>query len=96
MDRRMKAMVETKFVSLLENETQQASKGKKTPVYQAVEKVVRRVLARGTVNEVRHMKVENLAKSQSFVQHFTSNVTMNPSFPVALPSGQAACASCRR
>lgn len=54
--------------------------GEKTAVYQTVEKVVRRAVAQGAVNEVIHTKVNNLAKPQDFIKHLTLNLIKKPSF----------------
>lgn len=56
---------------LTKNFQSRSCKGEKTPVYLAVEKVVRWVLARGAVNDIIHMKVDNRTESQDFVQHLT-------------------------
>lgn len=53
-----------------------------TPVYQAGEKVVSRFVARGSVNDLIRMKVNNIAESQHFVQHLTSNLIKSRSFAV--------------
>lgn len=51
-------------------------------MYQTVQKVVGRVIARHAVNEVINMKVNNLTESRDLVQHLTSTLTKNPSFTV--------------
>lgn len=74
MDLGMEAMVKTKVVSLLKNANLEAAKGDEMGIYQAVEKVVRWVIARGAVNEAIYMKVESLYKLQDFLQHLSSNL----------------------
>lgn len=61
LHRRIEAMAKAKVVSLLETASHEAAKGVKSTAYQAVERVVRRIVARGTVNEVINMKDNNLA-----------------------------------
>lgn len=71
---RISITVEGKVSILLEGATHEAAKRGKTPVYQAVEKVVRQAVARGTVNEVIYLEVDNVAESRDFVQHHTSSL----------------------
>lgn len=63
VDRHIETLVETKIVSLLEIVNHEVAKDQKTTVYQNVETVVRQVVARGAVNVVVPMKVNNLPGS---------------------------------
>lgn len=60
-------MVKAEVIRLLGTANHEAAKGKMTPLYQAVETVLRRVVARGAVNEIMEMNLNNLAESQDFV-----------------------------
>lgn len=82
MNLRMDVMIEVKAVILLENANQGASKGGKTSIYKAVEKVVRRVVTWGAVNDVINTKDNNVSKSRDFRKRFTSSFILNPSFTV--------------
>lgn len=81
---RLGVMVETKAVSLPETADQEAAKGEKAPVNQAMEKVIRQAATRGPANNVIHLKVNNLAESHDFPQHLTSNLIKNKSFTVPI------------
>lgn len=48
--------------------------------FKAVEKVVRRVFARGAVNETVYMKIDWLTESEDFLQSLTSELNKNPWF----------------
>lgn len=86
MDRRIEAMAGSRVVSSLVTANQEDDKGKKTPVYWAVEKVVALVVARGTVNKVIHMKFDSLAELQDIVQRLKLSFIENLSIimPITL------------
>lgn len=69
LDDFIEAMIRTKGVSLPKTAIHEVAKDKKTPVYLTVERVIRRSVARGAINEVICIKVDNLAEFQYFVQH---------------------------
>lgn len=50
------------------------------PLYQTVEQMVRQVVARGAVNEVIHVKADNLDMSRELVQQLTSTFIENLTF----------------
>lgn len=75
LNRRTEAMVGTKDVSLTENTSHEAAKGRKTTVYQAVERIVCRVVARSAVNVVIHMNVDNFVKSVVLFRHPTPTIS---------------------
>lgn len=61
LDRCVEAIVETKVINLLETVSYKALKGENTFSYQAVKKVVHRVVTRDAINEVVLMRADNLA-----------------------------------
>lgn len=67
MDRRIEVIVENRVVRLLETGNHEVADRGKTPIYRAVENVVRRAVVRGAVNEAIRVKVDNLADSKDFV-----------------------------
>lgn len=90
-------MFEIKVVSLLSSPIHKAGKGKKAPVYQAVEEIVHQAFPRGFVNNATHMKVDNyfgVARicSTPHIEPYQEHVLHS-----ALKSfGDTACASCHR
>lgn len=62
VDRRMEEKVETEVVGLFKAANHEAVKSESTLLYQAVENLVRRGVTRGAVNEVIHMKIDDLTK----------------------------------
>lgn len=72
MDCRMEAMVEAKVIGSLAKPFGKAAEGESFPVYQVAERIVRLVVAQPAVNDVIHVKVNNLAQLLHFVQHLTS------------------------
>lgn len=73
MGQRVEVMVESKAVSLLDNSIREAVRCKKTPAYRAIEKVVRRFIARGAVNDSTNMKIDSHTEWKVFVQALTSS-----------------------
>lgn len=85
LGRRIETIVETKVASSLETASHEGVKREGKNLYQAVDKIVHRVVARSAINEVIHMKVDKLVELQEYVQHLTSNLINNPSFTVPIP-----------
>lgn len=83
LDLRIREIVEAQAVRLRQTANQNAIKGEKLPVYQAVQKFVRQVITRGDIIKAIHLKDDSLAKSQDFVQNFTSILIKNPLFIMA-------------
>lgn len=65
MDHRIEAMVETEGVSLLYIAHYEVAKTNRTPLYQSAKKVVGRTVSPSAVNEIIHIKVNNIAETQS-------------------------------
>lgn len=82
MYHRIEAIGKSKVVNLLKNDNQEAGKGKRIPVYQAVVKIVLQFVARGAVNEVIRMQFDNLADLEYFAKHLTLNFIKNLSCTV--------------
>lgn len=80
----IETIVEIKVLRFLETVNCKAVKGKQPLVYEPVERAVRRFVALGAINEAIHMKINNLAESEDFVQHFTLNFIKNPSFTLPI------------
>lgn len=70
LERHTDEMLETIVVSLLEVADHKDATGEMASLYEAVKKVVHRVIVHGAVNEFIHMRIDNLSKLQEFVQHF--------------------------
>lgn len=58
----MEGMVKAKVANVLESANHKAGKDEKSRVYQAVEEVVRRIVARRAVKRAIHIKVDNTAE----------------------------------
>lgn len=75
LDRRIKAMVETKVIGLHKFAKREASNVNKTSVDQAVQNVVRRVDTQSIIKEIIDRKVDSLAEIENFVH--TSSWTLS-------------------
>lgn len=63
----LEAMVEAIVVSLFKTVNQEISEGKETSVHQAIEKVPRQEVARGTVKKLINLKIDNSADWKDFL-----------------------------
>lgn len=86
-------MVETKTVSLIEDGTEKAGMGENTVMYDAVARVLYRVVSPGSINEIIYIKADKRTHSRDFAQHATPPLIKNlPSMvPITHLVKQAGC-----